>query len=106
MPFHKYFESRRLNRMRLNHWIYTLPLRLRSLFRYREVEQDLDDELRFHMERKIEESLAQGLTPEEARRTALRAMDGIELRKEECRDMRGINGIENFFQDLRFGLRA
>ncbi|MEO8129087.1 MAG: ABC transporter permease [Bryobacteraceae bacterium] len=92
--------------MRMNHWIYTLPLRLRSLFRRRQVEQELDEELQYHLERKIEEALAQGLTPEAARRTALLAMNGVDQRKEECRDMRGVNGIENLFRDLRFGLRA
>lgn len=92
--------------MRLNHWIYTVPLRVRSIFCRRQVEQELDDELRFHLERKIDEILAQGLTPEEARHLALRAMDGLEQRKEECRDMRRVNLIENLFQDLRFGLRA
>ena len=40
--------------MRLEHWFYTLPLRLRSLFRRRDVEQELDDELQYHIERKIE----------------------------------------------------
>lgn len=92
--------------MRLNHWIYTVPLRLRSLFRRSQVEQDLDDELRYHMEQKVEEAIGQGHTPEEARRIALRAMDGIEQRKEECRDTRGVNGIENLFRDLRFGMRT
>ena len=43
------------------------PLRLRSLFRRRHVEQDLDEELQYHLEQKIEEYLAQGLTPEQAR---------------------------------------
>src|SRR6266436_4424812 len=92
--------------MRPSHWKYTLPLRLRSLLHHSQVEQELDEELQFHIERKIEQGLALGLTQEEARRVALRAMDGIEQRKEECRDMRRVNVVENLFQDLRFGLRA
>ena len=92
--------------MRLSHWIYTWPLRLRSLFHHRQVEQELDDELQFHLERKMEEFLAQGFTHEEARRVALRAMDGMEQRKEECRDMRRVSVIENLLRDLRFGWRA
>ena len=91
--------------MRPSYWKYTLPLRLRSLLHHSQVEQELDEELQFHIERKIEQGLAQGLTQEEARRVALRAMDGIEQRKEECRDMRRVNVIENLFQDLRFGSR-
>lgn len=91
--------------MRLQHWFYMLPLRLRSLFRRRQVEAELDEELRYHVERKIEEYIAQGLNRDEARCAAMRAMDGLEQRKEECRDMRRVNSIENFFQDLRYGLR-
>ena len=46
--------------MRLEHWFYTVPLRLRSLFRRQRVEQDLDEELQYHLERKIEEYIARG----------------------------------------------
>jgi putative ABC transport system permease protein len=91
--------------MRMEHWFYTVPLRLRSLFRRRQVEQDLDEELRYHLDRKIEECVAKGMTPEEARYAALRAMDGLEQRKEECRDSRRVNGIANLLQDIRYGLR-
>jgi putative ABC transport system permease protein len=91
--------------MRWEHWLYTLPLRLRSFFRRKDVEQELDDELRYHLARKIEEYMSQGLKPEEARYAAIRAMDGIEQQKEECRDLRHINWIDNLVQDLRFGVR-
>jgi predicted permease len=91
--------------MRLEHWFYTVPLRWRSLFRRREVEQELDEELRNHLERKTEEYIAKGLSPEEARYAALRAMEGLEQRKEECRDARRVSTIENLFRDLRYGLR-
>jgi hypothetical protein len=69
-------------------WIYTLPLRLRSMFRRSNVERELDDELRFHLEARIQHEIAAGRTPEEARYAALRAMEGIEQRKEECREQR------------------
>src|SRR5262247_2025785 len=92
--------------MRLRHWFYTVPLRLRSLFRRNQVEQELDEELRYHIERQIEEHIAKGMTPEEARHAALRAMGGVERRKEECRDMRRVNLIENTLQDLRFAGRT
>src|SRR5215813_9760924 len=87
--------------MRIKHWFYTVPLRLRSIFRRSQVEQELDEELRYHLDRQIEEHIARGMTPEEASHAALRAMGGIERRKEECRDMRRVNLIENVFQDLR-----
>src|SRR5215468_6878359 len=92
--------------MRLKHWIYTVPLRLRSLFRRAQVDQELDEELRYHIERQIEENIAKGMTPDEARYAALRAMGGVERRKEECRDMRRVRWIEDLMQDVRYGLRT
>ncbi len=92
--------------MRLKHWFYTVPLRLRSLFRRARVEQELDEELRYHLERQIEEYIAKGMTPEEARYAALRAMGGVEQRKEECRDTRRVRLIEDLIQDARYGLRT
>ena len=56
--------------MRPEHWLYTLPLRLRSLFRSARADQELGDELRDHLERKTEEHVAQGMTQEEAHRRA------------------------------------
>jgi len=91
--------------MRTEHWFYKLPLRLRSLFSRRRVEQDLDDELQYHLEQKTEEYIAQGLTADDARRAALREMDGLTQRREECRDARGVNFIENTLQDIRYSLR-
>ena len=46
--------------MRPEHWLFTIPLRLRSLFRWAQAEQDLDDELRDHLERAIEEYVEKG----------------------------------------------
>jgi predicted permease len=86
-------------------WLYKIPLRLRSLFRETRVEQELSEELRFHLEKLIEEKVAKGMTPEEARYAALRELGAVEQIKEECRDMRRVNYIENFLQDVRYGLR-
>jgi predicted permease len=91
--------------MRFERWFYTVQLRLRSLFRRRQVEQELDEEIRYHLERQIQEYIAKGITPEEARYAALRALGGIEQRKEECRDMRRVSFIENLLQDLHYGTR-
>ena len=85
--------------------LYKLPLRLRSRFRRPSVEQDLSEELRFHLEKQIEEQLGQAVAPEEARYAALRQMGGLEQIKEECRDMRRVNLFENLVQDVRYGLR-
>src|SRR5215469_6910610 len=92
--------------MRMEHWLYTVPLRLRSLFRRGRVEHDLDDELQYHVERKTEEYIAQGLTPAAARRAALRAMDGITQHREACRDARRVNAIDNTLRDLRYAVRV
>ena len=68
--------------MRMEQWFYALPLRLRSLFRRQRVEQDLNEELQYLLEKKIEENIAQGLTPEQARFAALRAIDSLAQRQE------------------------
>jgi len=86
-------------------WFYKLPLRFRSLLRKKCVEQDLNDELRFHLEKLIEGNVAKGMREKEARYAALRELGGLEQIKEECRDMRRVNHIDSFIQDLRYGLR-
>ena len=91
--------------MRPEHWLYTIPLRLRSLFRRAQSDQELGDELRDHLERKTEEYVAQGMTLEEAYRRARLDLAGIEQTKENCRDARRVNWIQDLIQDLRFALR-
>jgi putative ABC transport system permease protein len=86
-------------------WFYKLTLRFRSLFRKSHVERDLSDELRFHLEKLVEEKIAMEMTAKEARYAAQRELGGIEQIKEECRDMRRVNYIEDFVQDIRFGTR-
>jgi putative ABC transport system permease protein len=86
-------------------WYYKLPLRLRSLFLKDRAELDLSDELQFHLQNQIDEFVAQGMNPQEARRAARQSLGGVEQVKEECRDMRRTNLIENFLQDVRFGFR-
>jgi putative ABC transport system permease protein len=92
--------------MRPEHWLYTIPLRLRSLFRRVQAERELDDELRDHLERKTDEYVAQGMTQAEADRHARIDLDGIEQAKEKCRDARRVNRIQDLIQDLRYGVRT
>ena len=92
--------------MRFEHWRFTLPLRLRSIFRRGRVEQELSEELQFHLENKIEEGIARGLSADEARCQALRAMDGLEQRKEEIRDQRRVHWLTDFVDDFRFAIRS
>jgi putative ABC transport system permease protein len=91
--------------MRPEHWLFTIPLRLRSLLRWRQANQELDDELFHHLERATEEYVAKGMAPEEARRRARLDLGGVEKTKEECRDAHRVNWIQDFVQDLHFGLR-
>src|SRR6516165_3686118 len=86
-------------------WYYKLPLRLRSLFRKDKAELDLSEELQFHLQNQIDEYVAQGMGPQEARHAAFRSLGGVEQVKEECREARRMNLIENFMRDLRLGLR-
>src|SRR5437764_13189572 len=91
--------------MRPEHWLFTIPLRLRSLFRWAQEDQELNDELRDHLERKTEEYVARGMTQKEAHRRARLDLGGAEKVKEECRDARGVNWIQEFVQDLHYGVR-
>src|SRR5215467_2870804 len=92
--------------MRPEHWLYTLPLRLRSLFRGSAADRDLDDEMQYHVERRTEENIAKGMSAEEARFAALRAMEGLTQNKEKARDTRKVGGILNIGRDLRYALRG
>ena len=92
--------------MRLEHWFYKVPLRLRSLFRRHETEQDLEDELQFHLAQKVAQEIAAGKTPADARYSALRAMEGMEQRKEEIRDLRQVRWLQDLAQDLGYSLRT
>jgi putative ABC transport system permease protein len=91
--------------MKPERWIYTIPLRLRSLFRRERIDQELDDELHFHIEQKTKDNLARGMTPQEARRQSLVEIGGVERRKEECRETRRVNWLQDLVQDLHYGLR-
>jgi macrolide transport system ATP-binding/permease protein len=79
--------------------------RLTAVFRRRRLEDDLDAELRSHLEMAVELNRRKGMTAEDARREALRGFGGVEQAKELYRDQRGLPMIETALQDLRFGLR-
>ena len=90
----------------MEHWWFTARLRLRSILRRTRVEQELDEELQFHLEHKIAEGIAHGLSPKNARYAALRAMGGLEQRKEEMRDMRRIHWLTDFLDDAQYAIRS
>ena len=84
-----------------------LRQRARALLRKRELERDMDDEMRFHLESEAAELAAtRGLSPEEARRQAALAFGGVERFKEEGRDARGVRAIENLAREVRHASRT
>jgi MacB-like periplasmic core domain len=92
--------------MRLERWRYSVPLRLRGLFRRGRLETDLTDEFRDHLERDIEARVAQGVPIDQARRQAVHAMAGFEQRKEECRDVSSVRIVDEVLADLRYARRT
>src|SRR5467141_4642391 len=91
--------------MDIEQWLYSLPLRLRSFFHPNQVDQEMKEELREHLEQQIRENIAKGMSPEEARRSAVRTMGGIPQIEQQCRDARGGSVWDDFTQDLRYGFR-
>ena len=92
--------------MGLERWLSIVRLRLRSIFRRDRVEDELRDELQFHLDQLTDQHVARGMTPEAARVAALRALHGIEQRKEECRDARRVGLVEDVRMDLRYAART
>jgi predicted permease len=79
--------------------------RLRSLGRRRELEDGLDDEMRFHVEKQTEKNRRDGMTPDEARRQAFIVFGGVEQTRERTRDVLTAP-FENLARDVRYGLRS
>jgi predicted permease len=78
---------------------------LRSFFRRRTADRELDDELQFHLDEAQDFAAAGGDDPSDARRKARRQMGSVDSVKEACRDMRTLRPVEHFLHDLRFGAR-
>src|ERR1035437_1520619 len=85
-------------------WSRTTSM-LRNLFRRRQVESQLDIEVRAYVDMMTDERIAAGMSASEARRTALAEFGGIEQVKQAVRDHRAGTGVELLWQDVRFGLR-
>ena len=79
--------------------LHDLFFRLRTLFRRPTAESELDDELRFHLERQIAKYVKSGISEGEATRRARLEFGGIDQVKDECRDARGISFVETLAQD-------
>jgi len=70
------------------------------------MESEMDTELRFHIQAVEEDLVRSGVPRPEALRRARMDFGGFERAKEECRDARGVNHVEGFLQDLRYGMRT
>ena len=71
-----------------------LFFRLRSLFRRKSVESEMEDELQFHSERQLEKYLKTGMSRDQALRRVRMDFGGLEQVKEDCRDARGVSLVE------------
>jgi len=84
----------------MNRWQEFLYI-IRRLNR-RRADQDLDEEIRAHLDHEIQNNIEKGFSPEEARLKALRSFGSIALSKERSRSIWGARSIETLIQDLRF----
>ncbi len=81
-------------------------LRIRSLFRRARLERELDEELQTHLELQTRKYVLEGRDRSEARRMARSDFGGVEQVREACRDVRGVQMIENLWKDLSYGFRT
>ena len=87
-------------------WLARLGRRAASLLRRSRREQELDDEVRFHLDMEARRYETEGMSPAEARRRARAEFGGVERVKEESREARGTRLLEDVAQDLRYGIRT
>ncbi|MGH7980926.1 MAG: ABC transporter permease, partial [Limisphaerales bacterium] len=80
-------------------------IRFHSLEQSRAVKQEIDEELRFHLEQRTAENIRSGMLPEEAAREARKRFGNLQSVREECREMRGASFFETTWKDVRFGVR-
>ena len=86
-------------------WLNILIARLRALFRRESVLQDIEEELRVHVEMETETNIERGMPPDEAQAAALKSFGNLSRNTERGYDIRGGGWLETLWQDLRFGAR-
>src|SRR5918912_2166828 len=87
-------------------WLNIILARLRALLRRETVIRDIDEELRLHIEMETETNIEGGMTPEEARASALRSFGNIGRVKDVAYEVRGGGMLETLWQDVRYGVRV
>ena len=90
----------------MNQWLNSAWLRAKALFKRRQLDHDLEDELRFHLAMREEKLKAAGLDPEEARYASRRHFGNRSSLKETCREMWTFAWLEDLWQDVRYTFRA
>lgn len=83
-----------------------LKLRVRALLRRNRVDQELDEELAFHLDRETKKLIDRGMTPADARQRALAHFGSSALTADQCRDERGTAIIDNTVRDIHYALRT
>src|SRR5580658_9418794 len=78
---------------------------LKNLFKRPALKREIDDELRFHVEQRIKEDIAAGMSGEDAAREAHKRFGNFQSIREECREVSGASFGETFVKDIRFGAR-
>jgi putative ABC transport system permease protein len=92
--------------LRIERWLYALRARLRAIVDRQEVADEIDEELRYHIDSEITRRTNDGIDPAAARTAALRQFGGVQQRSEEIRDAHGLNLWESLRQDLRYAVRT
>ena len=87
---------------------HKLAVRVRAVFARRRAEADLDEELRYHLDREIERNVQSGMSPADARFAARRSFGNVEHHKESVRDSWGVAAgwLDEAKQNVRFALRS
>src|SRR5512144_1590631 len=87
-------------------WLRRFAHRARALLLPGRVASEVDDELRFHIERQVAEYVGKGMSPEAARTEALRVFGGVQRYKEEVGDAQGYVLLDQLRQDLSYTVRG
>src|SRR4029453_4074367 len=90
----------------MRRWLDRVWLRIQSLTRARQVDRALRREIETHLQIQIDENVAAGMSPREARAAALREFGSAAIIEEQCRDPRRVSFVENVIRDLRYTLRS
>jgi putative ABC transport system permease protein len=87
-------------------WLKYLYARLRGLARSEAIHDEIDEEMRFHIDLTTEENVRRGMPADEARRDAERRFGDLTRLRERGYDVRGGRWLDAFWQDARFGARV